>query len=126
MVCRRNITRYHTKPRGLEPRDEQANAIAIERANELAIEIANLRGVKISRPFGRHIFAWYYCLMNTKIVVVGTEKSDIFLVAVTDLDPHEQAGDFREIIGTFPRELANAVAQREGESRSLPVILNLP
>jgi len=63
--------------------------------------------------------------MNTKIIVVGTEKPDIFLVAVTDLDLHQQAGDFCEIIGTFPRELANAVAQREGERRALPVILNL-
>lgn len=64
--------------------------------------------------------------MNNKIVVVGTGKPDIFLVTVTDLDPHQQAGDFREIIGTFPRELANAVAQQEGERRTLPVILNLP
>ncbi len=62
--------------------------------------------------------------MNNKIVVVRTENPDIFLVAVTDLDSREQAGNFREIIGMFPREHANIIAHGEGKRRDLPVILN--
>lgn len=62
--------------------------------------------------------------MQTAIVVVGTHKPEHFLVTVTDLDQHMQAGEFREFIGsTYPCELANWIAQQEGERRTLPVIL---
>ncbi len=56
-----------------------------------------------------------------KIVVLRTGKLDVFSVAVTDLDEHEQAGEIREFIGDYPLDLANIVAQQEGERRGLPI-----
>lgn len=63
--------------------------------------------------------------MQVHVLVVYTER-DLYAVTITDLDHHGLAGDTREILGTYPREVANLKAIEEGKCRNLPVIIAQP
>ena len=62
--------------------------------------------------------------MNTVVMVLGTSKPQLFAVVITNLYDHQQAGDIVEIIGEYPLETANWMAEREGQKRKLPTILH--
>lgn len=64
--------------------------------------------------------------MQKHILVARTKEPNLYAVTITDLDPHGLAGDTREILGIYPRDVANLNAMEEGKRRNLPVIVAPP